>query len=380
MGKTPDIGSFKDETSAEFAGDGEIENVRVGSLESVVQPPVDGKGPGTRPSRGSDQPRKRGGRRAHHLLAAKARVCRRQGEEARKARRAIYLLRAGGVHQGGGQAEGALPVEGVYDALAEVVEVDAVTASDRALAGAPEQRMHKSAAPMRRVRKSDSWSEVLVVPGPVRLLAVPLPGKGHLHQPAGILRVKRFSLCHVYATLGKPVIQADRGRYLVAMNLIGRLQQRVPHAASEHQVRCDAPGVLKVELALVAFEIAGDQLSGIEKVPRLVLIVDLVGFGEQTGNCSSRKVIIGGPTGVDRRISTDRGIQTDSSACESGDDQPVHICLGPRIVHIIAGAVVADDAQIAAKLERMLTFGPAHIVHDIVDRNIGKGGGRETRT
>src|SRR5260370_27429086 len=105
MGETPDVGSFKDEVPAELPGDGKIEDVRIWSLELVVQAPVNGKRSGLGSARGGDRARKRSWRRPHHLLAAKVCVGRRQDVETREARRAVHSLGASRIHQCGGQAE-----------------------------------------------------------------------------------------------------------------------------------------------------------------------------------------------------------------------------------------------------------------------------------
>ena len=44
----------------------------------------------------------------------------------------------------------------------------------------------------------------------------------------------------------------------------------------------------------------------------------------------------------------------------------------------IAGPVVPDNPQVSAELERMLTLGPAHIVHQIMHGHRGQNGGGET--
>ena len=74
-------------------------------------------------------------------------------------------------------------VEAVDDSFAEVVEVKPISSSDRTLTGVSEQGMQETASCMGRVGKREARSEILVVPGPVGLLSIGLPGK--LHRQVG---------------------------------------------------------------------------------------------------------------------------------------------------------------------------------------------------
>src|SRR6266853_5800271 len=210
--------------------------------------------------------------------------------------------------------------------------------------------MEPPAARMWRVCKCEARGDVLVIPGPVRLLSVRLSGKIHRHG-----RVIRIPRQHGLTALVKPIVQADTGRYLITMDFIWRLQQRVSQASSEHQARGDSPGVLEIELALVVPEIPGDQVSGVEKVPSLVLVVLFVRFCEQARNRSGCEVIISAEGGIHGRISPGSRIQTGCRVCDSGNVQPVNVRARGGKVLCITGAVVRNDPQIAAELERVLS-------------------------
>src|SRR5258708_36864507 len=105
MAETSDVRSFKDEISAEFARDREIEHVRVRSLELVVQAPVDGERARVKEDRRCNNTRKRRRWRAHHLLCAKSnRIASRIdpptpiGSEALERWRALHSLMSPGRH------------------------------------------------------------------------------------------------------------------------------------------------------------------------------------------------------------------------------------------------------------------------------------------
>src|SRR5258708_21420614 len=101
MAETSDVRSFKDEISAEFARDREIEHVRVRSLELVVQAPVDGERARVKEDRRCNNTRKRRRWRTHHLLVAKSnRIAtridgpRRKGRQALETWPVVHMLRA----------------------------------------------------------------------------------------------------------------------------------------------------------------------------------------------------------------------------------------------------------------------------------------------
>src|SRR6266567_1989795 len=156
-----------------------MEHVRVRSLKLVIETPVDCERPRISAGRRRNCTRKRCGRRPNHLLAAKASVRRGKGREIQKAWSAAYILRTCRIYELSGQTEGTVLVEAVHDSLAEVIVVESISAPDRAFSRAAEQSMQNAAAGMRRVCKGKAWSEVFVVPGPIWLLSVGLPGERH---------------------------------------------------------------------------------------------------------------------------------------------------------------------------------------------------------
>src|ERR1035438_4098520 len=116
--------------------------------------------------------------------------------------------------------------------------------------------MQPAGAGMRRIREGQAWREILVVPSPVGLLSVGLAGKRHLHQSPRGLRVQGLPQALVLRALFKPAIQADSGRDLIAVRLIGWLQEGIAQPPGEYQIRSNAPGVLEIELGFVVPEIS----------------------------------------------------------------------------------------------------------------------------
>src|SRR2546430_14012996 len=100
------------------------------------------------------------------------------------------------------------------------------------------------------------------------------------------------SLQHGLGALVKPIMQADLGGHLIAMNFIGGLQQRISQPTGHHKVGGHTPAILRVHFSLVSLEVARDKLPRSEEVSGLVLVVTLVGFGKKAGYSSSCKIVV----------------------------------------------------------------------------------------
>src|SRR5579872_607239 len=161
-----DIGSFQGEVSSQIAGERKVEDVGVGRLQLVVHAPIDGEAAGGVDARGRSNG-KRSGNYAAHLLSAVLAL--RQIVNSCEAESAIDVLNSVGVGFVGGQAEGAVAIEGVDQAFTEVVEVQTVAHADRTLAGATKETLQPAAIERRRVREREARSQVSVIPVPVGL-------------------------------------------------------------------------------------------------------------------------------------------------------------------------------------------------------------------
>src|SRR5712671_3101146 len=167
-----------------------------------------------------------------------------------------------------------------------MIVIETVATPDRALSGAAKERVQKTATAMGRVRKRESGSKVFVVPSPIGLFPIRLSGKVHRNH-----RMISVPLHHGLCPFAKPVVQADTGRDLVAMSLVGRLQQRISQTSSEDQVRSQTPAVLRVHLAFGRLEIASEQFPGSKEVTGLVLVISLVRLSEKACNRSGGEII-----------------------------------------------------------------------------------------
>jgi len=86
--------------------------------------------------------------------------------------RRINVLESSGIDNVRGQAEGTLPIKTIDNTFAEVIEVDAIPAPNRALSVVAEKLMHNAALEIGRIAKGESRREILVIPIPVRLAAI----------------------------------------------------------------------------------------------------------------------------------------------------------------------------------------------------------------
>src|SRR5580765_2423437 len=110
----------------------------VGSLQLVVQAPIDGKRSGVSAAGWRYRARKCGWRWTNHLLTTKIGIGGWKCGEGSHSRGATYILRTSGVHKLRGQAERPLTVEAIYNSFAEVIEVKTVAAPDRTFSSASE--------------------------------------------------------------------------------------------------------------------------------------------------------------------------------------------------------------------------------------------------
>src|SRR5450631_1127007 len=117
--------------------------------------------------------------------------------------------------------------------------------------------MPKATAGMRRVREGEPGSDVLVVPIPIGLASVPLA-----REIEREVRLSGDPVEHVAAALQEPVVQVDRGRRLVAVRLVRRLQQRVTEAVGKYEIGGDPPFVLEIQLGLDAVKVARNEAAG----------------------------------------------------------------------------------------------------------------------
>src|SRR4029077_4489269 len=91
------------------------------------------------------------------------------------------VLNAVRIRLQGAQAERAVAVERVDDALSEVIVVDPVSGADGTLARLAEQMTEPAAVSMWRVGDGEAGGDVFVVPVPVRPLAIGVARKHELN-------------------------------------------------------------------------------------------------------------------------------------------------------------------------------------------------------
>ena len=141
----------------------------------------------------------------------------------------------------GVQTEGSELVEGVDDAFAVVVEIQAKTGADRSFF-------------VGRIDDGQPGREIC-------FLLRPESGRV-VRRPAGSELQKRF----VHLSQGRggtsllvPRIRVDRGRDLLPILLVGGLQNGVPYSVGDSQVRTRSPAILNVPFIFICLEMPIDE-------------------------------------------------------------------------------------------------------------------------
>src|SRR5271165_821016 len=120
---------------SDVACEGEIKDVGIWCLQLVVHAPVDGEAAGSVDAQRRSHGKRSRGDSAHVLVAVSSLG---QSIEPGEAVRAVHILNAIRIRFIRGEAEGAVPVEGVDDAFAKVIEVQSIAHTDGTLARASE--------------------------------------------------------------------------------------------------------------------------------------------------------------------------------------------------------------------------------------------------
>ena len=165
---------------------------------------------------------------------------------------------AGRIGDAGVQSERPELVEGVDDAFAVVVEVQAKTGSNRSLF-------------VGRVSDSQARCEI-------GLLLSPEPGSV-ICGPTGSELQKRFvyfSMERGCVPLLVPCIGIDGGRDLLPILLVGSLEDGVAEAKGDGQVRPRSPGILDIPFKFICLEMPIDEGPIGIKAPRRTALGDVV--------------------------------------------------------------------------------------------------------
>src|ERR1700691_4903995 len=212
MGEASGICRLDDEVVGQFASKRKVHHVGVWSFQIVIDSPRDSQTEGILVSR-------------RHIGKSvgtwHARTWRKIGltQQAGKAWRCIYAENASRIADRRRQPPRTLPVERIDDSLAEVVVVESVTEANRTLAPVAQNGAPEAAIRVGRVGDGETRREILVVPGPVRLLSICLAGKSECK-----VRLVNYALIHIGDAILKPLVHTYGGCYLVPSGLVGRLQ------------------------------------------------------------------------------------------------------------------------------------------------------------
>ena len=94
----------------------------------------------------------------------------------------------------------------------------------------------------------------------------------------------------------KPLMDVDIGLYLLAIDLVRCLQQRIAQAISNGKVRACPPGILHIQLHFIGLEVARHQGAGrlaksrcpVCQIPVVVIVGDVA---DQPGQVHRRVVV-----------------------------------------------------------------------------------------
>src|SRR5260370_16589445 len=120
-------------------------------------------------------------------------------------------------------------------------------ATNRGLTRCAKKRAQQSVIEIRGVSKGKTRAEILIVPGPVRLLPIGLPAGA-----VGDYLICGFSECHGLCPAAHKLIQALVRGNLISRCLVTRLQQRISQPRGNRQIWTDVPYVLKVKISFPA--------------------------------------------------------------------------------------------------------------------------------
>ena len=166
-----------------------------------------------------------------------------------EARRIVCGEAAGGIREGGGQAEGSVLIKGVHDALSEVVVEHSETAANGCLV-------------VGRVGEGYARSHVGKLRGPIRLEPARLTAGGKLD-----VRLYCLTLCGACRAIEQPLMHVEGRSYLFTARFIRRLQHGLADAECKGKVRLQPPRILHKVFELVGLVVAIDGGAVAQGVP-----------------------------------------------------------------------------------------------------------------
>ena len=195
------ISDIKRKPGAQFAADGEINGVRVGSLQRVVHTPSN-RGTSRIQTAGESPRRRLNENRCAGVVGGGNRI---HGCDSGSSEGSLDIGRIG---QLGGKTKRAILIEGVGKALADAVVDDAESCPDTGLALAAEKCAEKSGGTVRRPSHGNAWTQVVVIPIVETRLAVgrACPIVADERRSTG-----RNSLLHSCGALIEPGVQTHGG-------------------------------------------------------------------------------------------------------------------------------------------------------------------------
>ena len=228
MTKAADVGLFQRESAGQLVLQGYVEGLGVGRLDVVVHAPIDSESVNWRGEGEGLGGRERGQRDIGQVVRAG------------KAGRVLVAQLVRPIRDAGSEAVGAGGVKGIDQGLSVVVVVHACTGAE-------------CGSSIGRPDDAGAWSKVVFLFGPVGGRVVGFAGGSEGND--GFVD---FALLRRGFTLLVPGIGIDSGRNLLAVGLIGGLEQGVTHAEGDGDVGAGVPGVLYVALPLVGVEVLTD--------------------------------------------------------------------------------------------------------------------------
>src|SRR5208337_2972611 len=224
--------------------------------------------------------------------------------QGRKACRSIDRLDASGIADCGRQSERAVAVECVGNAFSEVVVVDAIAGPNGSLSCTSQQPPGPSAIAAGRVSKSDARGDVLVIPRPIRLLAVGLSGERKLND-----RIVDLASQHRGCALFVIGVETQARGYLRACSFIRRLQQGIAQSVCECEIGLYSPLILPVPFPLMGPEMPGNVRSFWQSAERLGQVVVRIDHGDQPRQSCNGEVVVDAKRTLDSRERAGRRIQ-----------------------------------------------------------------------
>ena len=157
----------------------------------------------------------------------------------------------------------------------------------------------------------------------------------------------------------KPVPQIGSGRNLLAVDLVGSLQQGV------------AQSVVTVLFFLNRASIVLSSIPWPVDTPIVGLRGDIV---EQAGQVGHGEVVRAGEAGIDRGKAEHGGIEALSGAYDAGINQRIGVSDGGIVGQGIAVPLIVNEAVVGAELQRVMRMRPGQIIDQILHWHIDDGG------